>query len=267
MDDEARRPLPRHAAPGRESLEERLRPHGPLARPRGAADRPRDRRGPGGAHAHGLIHRDIKPANIWLESDGGRVKILDFGLARSRGRRAADAAGAIIGTPAYMAPEQASGETVDARSDLFSLGCVLYRMTRGRLPFRGDGTMAILTALATQTPTPLRDLCPTVPPALADLVMQLLEKDPAAQPRSAAEVAERLHAIERGTTPAPEPTVTEVISHVAIPLAVPVAALAPPPRRRQRWPFIAAAILLALVPLSYSSAAQSSASPRIAGSW
>ena len=99
------------------------------------------------AHKQGLIHRDIKPANIWLESPTGRVKILDFGLARSQGEEAnLTASGAIMGTPAYMAPEQARGKAVDARADLFSLGCVLYEMLTGRRPFTGPDTMAILSS-------------------------------------------------------------------------------------------------------------------------
>jgi formylglycine-generating enzyme required for sulfatase activity len=148
------------------------------------------------AHEHGLIHRDIKPANLWLESPRGRVKILDFGLAR-----AATASprltrqGAIVGTPAYMAPEQGAGEAVDHRCDLFSLGCVLYQCCTGRMPFRGKDTVTTLLAVATTNPPPPSELRPEVPAALSDLVMQLLAKKPEDRPESARAVAERLAAL------------------------------------------------------------------------
>ncbi|HVK10632.1 MAG TPA: serine/threonine-protein kinase, partial [Gemmataceae bacterium] len=99
------------------------------------------------AHAAGLIHRDIKPANVWLEAPRGRVKILDFGLARATGQDVhLTGSGTVMGTPAYMSPEQANGQPVDARTDLFSLGAMLYRLATGRLPFPGDSAMAILAA-------------------------------------------------------------------------------------------------------------------------
>jgi serine/threonine protein kinase len=159
-------------------------------------------RGLAAAHERGLIHRDIKPANLWLEPEhGGHIKILDFGLARAVEDEAhSTQSGAIVGTPSYMAPEQARSEKVDHRCDLFSLGVVLYRLCTGRLPFRGDSTMAVLTALAMDAPKPVRDLNPAVAPELADLVMQLLNKIPAMRPASAKEVAERLHALERALT-------------------------------------------------------------------
>lgn len=104
------------------------------------------------AHEHGLIHRVIKPANVWLDATaGGRVKILDFGLARPA---AADStitqSGMIVGTPAYMAPEQATGQPLDGRADLFSLGVVLYRLCSGRLPWKGETAMGTLMAVATE---------------------------------------------------------------------------------------------------------------------
>ncbi len=106
------------------------------------------------AHEHGLIHRDIKPANLWLEAKTGVVKILDFGLARGLADDThLTQSGAIVGTPAYMAPEQARGEKVDARCDLYSLGVVLYRMCTGDMPFKGKGTLSLLSALALDTPT------------------------------------------------------------------------------------------------------------------
>jgi serine/threonine protein kinase len=106
------------------------------------------------ADQQGLIHRDIKPANLWLE-ETGRVKILDFGLARAAEDKAhLTQSGAIVGTPAYMAPEQVNGQTLDARCDLFSVGCVLYRLSTGELPFKGRDTISTLMAVATEQPPP-----------------------------------------------------------------------------------------------------------------
>ena len=152
------------------------------------------------AHARGLIHRDIKPGNIWLDSDHkGRVKILDFGLARS-GKEDVHLtqSGVVVGTPAYMSPEQARGEKVDGRSDLFSLGCVLYRLCTGVMPFRGDTTMALLMSLGMDHPKTAHELNADVPEALSDLVMRLLEKEPAKRPQSAREVVAAIQAISRG---------------------------------------------------------------------
>lgn len=162
-------------------------------------------RGLAAAHARGIIHRDIKPQNVWIEpKEGGRIKILDFGLARAlQDDIHLTQTGAIVGTPAFMAPEQARGEKVDQRSDLFSLGVVLYRMATGRLPFRGENTMAVLSSLATEQPRPARELNPSLPAALASLVMRLLEKDPAKRPASAAEVANQLESLERRHAAAP----------------------------------------------------------------
>jgi serine/threonine protein kinase len=153
------------------------------------------------AHSKGLVHRDIKPANIWLEEDRKRVKIVDFGLAVGNGPDAHfTQAGAVIGTPSYMAPEQANGEEVDGRCDLFSLGSVLYRISTGRLPFDGKDTMAVLMALATKTPVPPGKIDSQLPPAFSGLVMRLLDKERGERPQSAREVVERIEAIERGDT-------------------------------------------------------------------
>lgn len=153
------------------------------------------------AHAKGLVHRDIKPANIWLEEERKRVKIVDFGLARGTGCDAHfTQMGAVIGTPSYMAPEQANGVEVDGRCDLFSLGSVLYRASTGRLPFDGKDTMAVLMALAAKTPVAPNKLVPRLPPALSDLILQLLAKERADRPQSARQVVERIEAIERGDT-------------------------------------------------------------------
>ena len=185
---------------------------GRRSRTASSASRLRERRrtpqgGPRGGRlagrTHGkssAIHRDIKPGNIWLEGDLTskdlaqqirRCKILDFGLARWAHKDDAQltATGAILGTPAFMAAEQARGERVDHRSDLFSLGVTLYRMATGKMPFNGPDTMAVLIALTTETPTPACTLAPKLPPALTNLIDRLMSKDPAGRPQSAAEVS------------------------------------------------------------------------------
>jgi serine/threonine protein kinase len=148
------------------------------------------------AHQHNLIHRDIKPANLWLEpvqrrNASDRVKILDFGLARL-GDTGLTTPGAVLGTPAYMAPEQAKGLTVDYRCDLFSLGSVMYRMLTGERPFQGSEVFAVLMALTTVDPPAPHEVNPEVPLGLSQLVMHLLAKDPADRPQSAREVVDRL---------------------------------------------------------------------------
>jgi serine/threonine protein kinase/Leucine-rich repeat (LRR) protein len=161
-----------------------------------------------GAHERGLVHRDIKPANIWLEGRRARVKILDFGLVRAAGEDTQlTRAGAIIGTPAYMSPEQARGKPADARSDLFSLGSVLYRMATGEVPFKGSDTVSTLVAVSSARPIPPRKLNPTLPPALADLILRLLAKEADTRPPSAQRVADHLRAIrhQQGTPSAPHP--------------------------------------------------------------
>jgi hypothetical protein len=156
------------------------------------------------AHERGMVHRDIKPANLFLESPKGRVKILDFGLARpAGGETKLTQMGAVVGTPGYLAPEQANGKPVDARGDLFSLGVVLYRLTTGELPFKGDDMLALLTALATTEPAPAAEVNLEVPATLSDLISRLLAKNPADRPASARAVAEELTQIAAGTAPPP----------------------------------------------------------------
>jgi serine/threonine protein kinase/WD40 repeat protein len=169
------------------------------------------------AHEQGLIHRDIKPGNVWLENvdrrsaadcppnpprSGGlhyQVKLLDFGLARSQGDDTnLTQSGTIVGTPAFMAPEQARSEKIDARADLFSLGCVLYVMLTGQRPFTGPTTMSILAALALDTPPAPQILNFEVPAPLSDLTMRLLAKGPDERPASANEVAAELRRLPAG---------------------------------------------------------------------
>jgi Leucine-rich repeat (LRR) protein len=192
----------------------------------------------GAAHATGLIHRDIKPANIWLEAPRGRVKLLDFGLARAASQDAGlTQPGAIVGTPAYMAPEQARGEAVDARCDLFSLGVVLYRLSTGQQPFRGKDAVSTLMAVALDQPLPPARSNPEIPQELSDLVMRLLEKDADRRPASASEVAEVLQALERKLSRQGESR-----ERPGAWTAVPVKGVAAP--RRRRLPLFVAALVL-----------------------
>ncbi|HTU18342.1 MAG TPA: protein kinase [Gemmataceae bacterium] len=194
------------------------------------------------AHACGLIHRDIKPGNIWLDSrHQGRIKLLDFGLARGdHEEHQLTQSGAIVGTPAYMAPEQARGEHVDHRGDLFSLGVVLYRLTTGQLPFRGDNTMSVLTSLALDTPKPPREIDADISPRMASLIERLLSKDREQRPATAKAVADELAAIERG--PSQPATVERTVQMAACGLAP---RAKPQAARIRRW-LVAASLLLLL---------------------
>ncbi len=193
-------------------------------------------RGLAAAHAKGLIHRDIKPANIWLEAPKGRVRILDFGLAKPQGQKLdteLTAVGAILGTPAYMPPEQARGEIVDARADLYSLGVILYQLVTGQTPFTGPNIWAVLSALAVDEPAPVREQNPAVPDELAGLIHELLAKKPENRPASAQEVVDRLLAIRQAMA-APQPmAVAAQSSFDAIPIDDPTVPLAsrPVPKR------------------------------------
>jgi serine/threonine protein kinase len=201
------------------------------------------------AHARGLVHRDIKPANIWLESPRGRVKILDFGLARPAKPETEDVErlthdGMVMGTPSYMSPEQARGEAVDFRTDLFSLGIVLYRLCTGQLPFTGPTTTAVLTKLAVFHPVPAGDVNPSVPQALSDLIDRLLSKTPADRPATTREVVEVLRQIDMTparamqvtapTKSARRPVVEEVVIEVGEVEELPPLQRSGPRRRRRR---------------------------------
>ena len=144
------------------------------------------------AHAMGLIHRDIKPGNILLEDGVEHVKITDFGLARAADDASITQSGFIAGTPMYMAPEQAQGEPIDQRADLFSLGSVLYTMCSGRPPFRAANTMAVLKRVVEDTPRPIREIIPEVPEWLCELISGLHAKNPADRITSAQDVADLL---------------------------------------------------------------------------
>jgi eukaryotic-like serine/threonine-protein kinase len=159
------------------------------------------------AHARGIIHRDIKPANIMIMPDG-RAKVLDFGLAKLVDRGPAESTmsalgtrpGLIMGTAAYMSPEQAEGRPLDARSDIFSLGAVLYEMLAGRRPFAGDSDIAVITSILRDTPPPIRSVRPDVPVPLQAVVDRCLAKSPADR-------FQNVGALRAGLAPLGEPLV------------------------------------------------------------
>jgi len=156
-------------------------------------------RGLAAAHARGLVHRDIKPGNILLDAETGHARIADFGLVKRAGHETLTDVGVTAGTPAYMSPEQAINSAVDERSDLFSLGVVLYHASSGRLPFAADSPLVVLNQVRSSEPRPLRLVNPALPEWFCALVDRLLEKDPARRTASAAEVADCL---ERHAAPA-----------------------------------------------------------------
>lgn len=144
------------------------------------------------AHKQGLVHRDIKPSNILLENGVERVKITDFGLARAVDDASVTQSGTVAGTPMYMSPEQAEGLSIDHRSDLFSLGTVMYTMCTGHSPFRASGTHAVLKRVIEASPRPIRQINDEIPDWLCDIIAKLHAKKPADRFQSAREVAELL---------------------------------------------------------------------------
>lgn len=219
------------------SLQERLDQGGPLELKEVLRIGIQTAAGLAAAHAQGLIHRDVKPANILLENGVERVKLTDFGLARAIDDASLTQSGVIAGTPQYMAPEQARGEVVDARADLFSLGSVLYAMCTGRPPFRASTAMGVLKRVCDEEPRPLREVNADVPEWLAAIVGKLHAKEPADRFQSAAKVADLLgqhlaYQQQPGQAPKPPSVVPPLASRR--------------PRKRPLWPWlvVAAACLL-----------------------
>jgi serine/threonine-protein kinase len=247
------------------SLQERLEATGPLPVEEVVRVGVQAARGLAAAHAQGLVHRDVKPANILLElrnADCGLrneqhpspapraggdsssfrnpqsaipiVKLTDFGLARAADDASLTQSGVIAGTPPYMSPEQARGEAVDHRSDLFSLGSTLYALCTGQAPFRAESALAVLRRVCEEQPTPVREVNPAVPEWLAAVIDRLHAKDPAGRFSGAAEVADLLE---------------QCLAHLRQPDAVPLppalaGTSAPPGRQGVGWKIAAGIALL-----------------------
>lgn len=195
------------------------------------------------AHATGLIHRDIKPGNVLIETGTHeRVRITDFGLARAADDASLTQSGVLAGTPMYMAPEQAKGESLDPRADLFSLGSVMYVMASGRPPFRAATTFAVLKRVVEEEPRSIRDVIPEVPQWLCEIIARLQAKKPEDRFQSAREVADVLADCE-----AKYKAQQEVKSILPAPAAKPAAPTAS--TGRTLW-LAAAALLLPLIALA-----------------
>ncbi len=199
-------------------------------------------RGLAAAHAQGLVHRDVKPANILLERGVERVMLTDFGLARAVDDATLTRSGLIAGTPHYMSPEQARGDAVDTRSDLFSLGSVLYAMSTGRPPFRAESTYGILRRVTDDSPRRLRELTPEIPDWFEAIVLKLLSKSATDRLESADEVAQLLE---------------DCLAHAQQPDAIPLpllartlTALLPPRAGSRRWNWLAVPLGLVSIALT-----------------
>jgi len=238
------------------TLERELVGSGRVAPARGVAIATDIASGLAAAHERGIVHRDVKPSNVFL-TPSDAAKIGDFGIARlERPDATLTLTGQTFGSPPYMAPEQATGGKVDARADLYSLGCVLFQMLVGRRPFSGDDAVSLVYQHVHSTPPRVDSLVPAVPAELGALVAGLMAKDPDDRPASAEDVRRSLESVPTepiGTAPV---TATAVLPRRALELG----------RRRKHWWPLAAVIIGAVALLALLVALLVGGNPRPASS-
>ncbi|HEX5947946.1 MAG TPA: Stk1 family PASTA domain-containing Ser/Thr kinase, partial [Actinomycetota bacterium] len=240
------------------TLRDVIRGEGPLLPERGAEIGEAVARALSTAHQAGLVHRDIKPGNIMLTRDG-EVKVMDFGIARTSTGDTLTQTAAVLGTASYLSPEQAQGHSVDARSDLYSLGCVLYEMLTGRAPFIGDSPVAIAYKHVKEDPVPPSHLNPDVPPTLDAVVMKCMAKNPANRYETAEELRADLERARRGlptlATPVLAGDATAVVTGPVDAGETAVMTGVPPDEQeggRRRW-LIAIGVIVALAALGLAA--------------
>jgi eukaryotic-like serine/threonine-protein kinase len=231
------------------TLADEIKEHGPVPPGRAALIAVDVCRALASAHEKGMVHRDVKPGNVLLASDGS-VKVTDFGIARVASSEALTATGSVMGTASYLSPEQARGGDIDARSDIYSLGCVLYEMLTGRPPFDGDTPLSIAYKHVQEDPPPPSSINPAVPADIESVVSRAMAKKPGDRFKSAAEMARNLQ--EAAPTGPMETAVmiptgeaTEVLPARQSPTRT-----APLPEiaaRQRRWMVAAAAAALAVL--------------------
>jgi len=213
------------------------------------------------AHAQGVVHRDVKPANVMIEPSG-HIKVMDFGIAKLESGANLTTSGLILGTPNYMAPEQARGGSVDGRADVFSLGCILYECLTGQKPFRGESVGPILVKILTEEPASLAAARPDLPPAVADVVRRAMAKEPGRRFTTGGELIAALRSaggipatvglassIARGQPPDDVVGELDLVPEVdgertARSVPPPVTASGPPARRSTELLAVAAVVLL-----------------------
>jgi serine/threonine protein kinase len=198
------------------SLQKRLSDNGPLEVREILRIGMQAAKGLAAAHAQGIVHRDIKPANIFLDQNVERVQLMDFGLARAVDDASLTRSGTLAGTPQYMSPEQARAETVDHRSDLFSLGSVMYAMCTGHAPFRAESSYSVLRLITDKESRPIREINPDVPEWLCEIISKLMAKQADDRFTSAQDVAELLEdCLAHVQQPTSSPLPASLVPHVA----------------------------------------------------